>query len=154
MSNATIISAISNIRLYQLRCSLVEGVPEQNAHHLAKTAKAALEQARLMSLELINRAIGWSKVTEDTIMLSWNWHHKRVPEIFRESCYDIWFKKIDDDNIIDLLDYYIEYGNNNTKYNVKADAQIVRAIYQAIKNSQRFFKDYDRIKAVIEFSNR
>ena len=113
-------SSISSIKLYNLRCSLVdEEIPEKNLRTLAVTAKTGLEEARKMSLELINLAIGYYTVTSDTIMLSYNWNHRYVPEIFRESCKNIWFKKIDDVNIIDILEFYID------NVYVKADDEII-----------------------------
>ena len=152
--STNVINAISNIKLYNLRCTLVdEEIPEGNIRQLAITAKKGLEQARLMSLDLINLAIGcdrYDEVTEDTIMLSWNWHDEKVPEIFREVCYNVWFKRINDVNISELLDYYIEYSNS--EYHVKANDEIIRAIYQSIAYAQMFFKNYDRIKAVIEYN--
>lgn len=144
--NSNIINAIAQISLYSLRSNFVEEViPEENMRRLAIIAKEGLEKARSMSLELINEAIAsYPPVTGDTIMLSWNWDNRKVPEIFREVCQNIWFKKIDDINIIDIIEFYIE--NTNIKY----DEEIFRSIYQSIKAIQEFIKSYDRIKAVIK----
>ena len=51
-----------------------------------------------------------------------------------------------------LFNYIDEFYIDNVY--VKADDEIIRSIYQAVKYTQMFIKDYDRIKAVIESSDR